>query len=177
MSKVWLACLALLVAVCGGYFALVPFLQAIEPTPQFGAPARVASRTSSVDVIALQTKTARDQHRLVSNQLRAKKPKHKTAPKHKRPVTVPTKPVFVNHPLRPRTPVAPRHTATPAPTRTHSTPTPTRTHSAPTHQTPINRDRVPVTGSSSSQGSGLAGRGGSAGSTVTGGVTSSPAHP
>ena len=32
MSKVSLACLALLVAVCGGYFALVPFLQAIEPS-------------------------------------------------------------------------------------------------------------------------------------------------
>src|SRR6476659_7026128 len=98
MSKVSLACLALLVAVCGGYFALVPFLRAIEPSPQFGQPAAISSTSSSVDlVLQTQTQTARDTHRLVSNPLRTKKPKHKTH-KPSRPVTVPTRPVFVNHP-------------------------------------------------------------------------------
>src|SRR3954454_10889972 len=102
MSKVSLACLALLVAVCGGYFALVPFLQAIEPSPQFGAAARVGSPSTSVSLVKLQQRTqAAQAHALVSRQIRggtAKKTKHPVKPKHKRTVTVPTRPVFVNHP-------------------------------------------------------------------------------
>src|SRR3954466_4255709 len=86
MSRVSLACLALLAAVCGGYFALVPFLRAIEPSPQFGASARTQPAATTVPVV--QTVDPTKKPTLISNQLRpkthhvvatkkAKKPAHK----------------------------------------------------------------------------------------------------
>src|SRR3954447_15503444 len=97
MSRVSLACLALLVAVCGGYFALVPFLKAIEPSPSTGEVARVDRSTATVKLAITVDPTRKPN--LVANQLRPKK--HKTVkpkkPAHKTrraTTTVPTRPTL-----------------------------------------------------------------------------------
>ena len=173
ISRVSLACLALLVAVCGGYFALVPFLKAIEPSPSIGQAARVGSHTVTVPILSTTVNTDRKPD-LVANQL---KPKRKVT-KSKKPVhkthaaTVPTTPVLVSNRVR-------THSSTP----TRTTSAPTHTQSTPTHATPKkpatpapSGNRRPVVGITSQQGSGLAGRGSDSGATVTGGVSSTPGH-
>src|SRR4051812_16908869 len=84
ISRVSLACLALLVAVCGGYFALVPFLQAIEPSPLIGEAARVQGSSVTVPVSSSVTVNADRKPSLVANQLR---PKTHKASKPKKPAT------------------------------------------------------------------------------------------
>jgi hypothetical protein len=174
ISRVSLACLALLVAVCGGYFALVPFLKAIEPSPSIGEAAHVKGSSVTVQVVTGVTVDTTRKPGLVSNQLRPKttkasKPKKPVA-KKKPAVTVPTRSVLVNNPVRPPSSSTPTHTST-APTHTQSTPTPTT-------KKPVapSRNRPPVVGITSGQGSGLAGRGSGSGQTVTGGVSSTPGH-
>jgi hypothetical protein len=188
ISRVSVACLALLVAVCGGYFALVPFLRAIEPSPSIGEAATVKNPPKYVAI----ANTVRPERKpdLVSNQLRGKK--HKTVkpkkPAHKTKrttTTVPTRPVLVTNQVRAGSSHAsttPTHTST-APTRTHSTPThttPTRTHTTPKKPAAPpapSRDRGPIVGDTNEQGSGLAGHGNSnSGDNVTGGVSSTPGH-
>jgi hypothetical protein len=190
ISRVSVACLALLVAVCGGYFALVPFLRAIEPSPSIGEAATVKSPPKYVAIA--NTVNPDLKPNLVTNQLRPKK--HKTVkpkkPVHKtkRTTTVPTRPVLVTNQVRSGSSHAsatPTHTST-TPTRTHSTPTHTTPkHSTPTHTTPKkpaappapSRDRGPIVGDTNQQGSGLAGHGNtSSGARVTGGVASTPGH-
>jgi hypothetical protein len=189
ISRVSVACLALLVAVCGGYFALVPFLRAIEPSPSIGEAASVKSPPKYVAIA--NTVKPELKPDLVSNQLRPKK--HKTV-KPKKPVhkpkrtttTVPTRPVLVTNQVRSGSSHAsttPTHTST---TPTHTTPTRTTPkRSTPTHTTPKkpaapptpSRDRGPIVGDTNQQGSGLAGHGNSSSSDkVTGGVSSTPGH-
>ena len=162
------------VAVCGGYFALVPFLKAIEPSPSIGEAAQVNSSAVHVKIVGGVTVNTDRKPTLVANQLRPKthkasKPK-KPATKKKHAVTVPTRPVLVNNPV-------PTHSSS---TPTHTSTAPTHTQSTPTHTTkkPVapSRNRRPVVGITSQQGSGLAGRGGNSGDTVTGGVSSTPGH-
>src|SRR4051794_4580697 len=131
MSRVSLACLALLVAVCGGYFALVPFLKAIEPSPSTGEAAQV--QRSSVAVAIVNGGRPERKPTLVANQLRPKrqtanKPKKPAAKKKHATTTVPTRPVLVNN----RVPTRSSSSSTP----THATTAPTRTHSTTTHATP-----------------------------------------
>jgi hypothetical protein len=182
LSRVSLACLALLVAVCGGYFALVPFLKAIEPSPAIGADAKV--QRASVTVRVVNGVDPSRKPTLVTNQLKPKrhktvkpkKPAKKPATKKRSTTTVPTRPVLVTNPVRPRS-------TTSTPSRSHTTTTPTRTHSAPTRTTPKkpaaptpSRNRPPIVRITSQQGSGLAGRGSGSGATVSGGVSSTPGH-
>jgi hypothetical protein len=186
ISRVSLACLALLVAVCGGYVALVPFLKAIEPSPSIGSEAKV--NRSSVTVPISNAVTAEPKPTLVSNQLKPKK-KHPAKPKkpaHKTKraaTTVPTRPVLVTNQVRPRstTSSTPTHTST-APAHTHRTPT-HATPKKPAHATPkkpaapkVSHNRRPVVGVTNRQGSGLASRGSGSDATVSGGVSSTPAH-
>src|SRR3954447_14757410 len=125
MTRVSLACLALLAAVCGGYFALVPFRQAIEPSPQFGASAPIKPASTTVGIV--QTVDPTKKPTLISNQLRPKthhvvaKKKKAKKPVHKHVVTVPTRPTLVNRQLPTTTPSRTSHTTTPA--RTHTPPT------------------------------------------------------
>src|SRR4051794_15207209 len=174
ISRVSLACLALLVAVCGGYFALVPFLKAIEPSPSTGEAAQVLG--SSVTVPVRVTVNVERRPTLVANQLRPKthkvsRPKKPATKKKHATTTVPTRPVLVTNPVRTRSSTA---THTSAPTHTQTTP-PRSTPKEPTAPAP-SRSRKPVIGITSRQGSGLAGRGSGSDATVTGGVSSTPGH-
>src|SRR4051812_43267929 len=92
ISRVSLACLALLAAVCGGYFALVPFLKGIEPSPSSGEAVQV--QRSSVTVPVGVTVNVDRKPTLVANQLRPKthkasKPKKPAAKKKHATTTVP----------------------------------------------------------------------------------------
>src|SRR4051794_18804295 len=134
MSRVSLACLALLAAVCGGYFALVPFLRALEPSPPFGAPAPI--QPAPAPPPGGQTGGPPKKPTPGSNQLRPKthhvvaKKKKAKKPAHKHVVTVPTRPTLVNRNLPTSSPSRPSH-APSTPTRTQ--PTRSKPHTSTPH--------------------------------------------